>query len=133
MDCEVEDRQAIDEGFVITILDNTRNMTKKREVVYNPFDHVAYCSCKMFECEGIPCCHILCILKVKALHELPTYDTLNRWTKMSSRKPIFDVDGAILEGCSQMEHEDRLISKNWLDFLDCMQVAGRNPEKTHPC
>jgi len=66
---------------------------------------------------------------VKALHELPTYDTLNRWTKMSSRKPIFDVDGTILEGCSQMEHEDRLISKNWLDFLDCMQVAGRDPEK----
>jgi len=69
MDCEVEDRQAIDEGVVITILDNTRNMTKKREVVCNPSVHVAYCSCKVFECEGIPCCHILCILKGKALHE----------------------------------------------------------------
>ena len=62
MDCEVEDRQATNGGFVITIFDNTRNMANKREVVYNPFDHVAHCSCKIFECEGIPC-HILCVLK----------------------------------------------------------------------
>jgi len=78
MDCEVEDRQAIDEGFIITVVVNTRNRGKKRQVVYNPSDYVAHCSCKMFECEGIPCCHILCVLKGKALLELPTYYTLNR-------------------------------------------------------
>jgi len=26
MDCEIDDRQPIDEGFIITIVDNTRNV-----------------------------------------------------------------------------------------------------------
>jgi len=30
MDCKIEDKQTIDEGFVITVVDNTRNKTKKR-------------------------------------------------------------------------------------------------------
>jgi len=41
-------------------------------------------------------------------------------TKMSASKPIFYVHGI---------HEDKLISRNWLDFLDCIQVARRDPEK----
>jgi len=48
MDCEIEDRQPIDEGFVITVIDNTRNTSKKRQVTYNPSNHMAHCSCKMF-------------------------------------------------------------------------------------
>ena len=52
MDCEIEDRQPIDEGFIITIVDNIRNKSKKRQVTYNPCNHMAHCSCKMFECEG---------------------------------------------------------------------------------
>ncbi|KAJ8434787.1 hypothetical protein Cgig2_033737 [Carnegiea gigantea] len=78
---------------------------------------------------GIPCCHILCVLKGKTLRELPTYYIVNRWTKMAASKPIFNVDGTPLEGRSQIEHENMLISRNWLEFLDCMQVAGRDPEK----
>lgn len=56
MASEVEDEQPIDEGLVITIADNSQNRTIKRQVMYNPSNHVAYCSCKTFECEGIPCC-----------------------------------------------------------------------------
>ncbi|KAJ8419835.1 hypothetical protein Cgig2_025654 [Carnegiea gigantea] len=48
---------------------------------------------------------------------------------MPVSKPIFDVNGIMLEGCSQLEYEDKLISRNWLHFLDCMQVAGGDPEK----
>ena len=48
---------------------------------------------------------------------------------MSASKPIFYVDGTILEGRSQMEHEDKLISRNLFDFLDCMQIAGRDSGK----
>ncbi|KAJ8427587.1 hypothetical protein Cgig2_006651 [Carnegiea gigantea] len=53
---------------------------------------------------------------------------LSRWTKMVGSKPIFDVNGIILEGHSQMEHEDKLILRNWLDFLDCTPVARRDLE-----
>ena len=73
MDCEIEERQAINEGFVITIAKNSQNMAKKRQVIYNPSNHEAQCSCKMFECEGIPCCYKLYVLKGKALHEFPSY------------------------------------------------------------
>jgi len=41
---------------------------------------------------------------------------LNRWTKTASSKPIFDVNGICLEGCSQVMHEDRLILHNWSSF-----------------
>jgi len=129
MDCEIEDRQPIDEGFIITVVDNTRNKSKKRQVTYNPSNHMAHCSCKMFKCEGIGCCHILCVLKRKPLCELPSHYIVNRWTKMAAYNPVFYVDSTLLEGRSQIEHEDRLISKNWLDFLGCMQMAGRDIEK----
>jgi len=127
MDCEVDDKKEIEEGFLITIANSSRKGGKRRQVVYNPSDHVAHCSCKMFECEGIPCRHILCILKAK-LHELPNYYILNRWTKMASTRPIFDVEGNVLEGCLQMNNEDKLISENWMEFLMCMEAAGRDPE-----
>jgi len=90
---------------------------------------VAHCSYKKFECEGIPCGHILCVLKGEGLREMPSYYILNRWIKTASSKPIFDVNGIVLEGCSQVMHEDRLILHNWLEFLDCMQIVGRDPEK----
>jgi len=47
---------------------------------------------------------------------------------MAHIKPIFDVDGNVLEGCSQINHEDKLIYDNWMEFLMCMGFAGRNPE-----
>jgi len=108
MDCEVDDKKEIEEGFLITIADSSRKGGKRRQVIYNPPNHIAHCSCKMFECEGIPYRYILCILKAK-LNELPNYYILSRWTKMAHTKPIFDVDGNVLEGYSQMNHEDKLI------------------------
>jgi len=48
---------------------------------------------------------------------------------MAASKPFYDVDGTLLEGRSQIEQEDKLISRNWLEFLDCMQMAGRDSEK----
>jgi len=111
MDCEVGEKKEIDEGFLITIADSSRKDRNSRQVIYNPSNYIAHYSCKMFECEGIPCRHILCILKAK-LNKLPQYYILSRWTKMAHTKPIFDVDGNVLEGCSHMNHEDKLISDN---------------------
>ncbi|KAJ8443465.1 LOW QUALITY PROTEIN: hypothetical protein Cgig2_026252 [Carnegiea gigantea] len=31
--------------------------------------------------------------------------------------------------CSQIMHENKLISNNWLEFLDCMRIAGRDWKK----
>jgi len=54
MDCEVDDKQVLEDGHVISIVDNSHNMGVKRQVLYNPSNHVVHCSCKKFECEGIP-------------------------------------------------------------------------------
>jgi len=68
---------------------------------------------------------MLCILKAK-LHKVPNYYILSRWAKVTHTKPIFDVDDNVLEGCSQINHEDKLISNNWIEFLTCMEVVGRD-------
>jgi len=94
----MDDKKEIEEGFLITIANSNRKDGKGRQVIYNPVDNVVYCSCEMFECKGIPCRHISCILKAK-LHKLPNHYILNGWTKMAPTKPIFDVDGNILGGC----------------------------------
>jgi len=73
MDCEIADKQVTEEGHVVTIVDNGHSRGVKRQVVYDLSNHVAHYSCEMFECEGIPCRHILCVLKGKGLHELPSY------------------------------------------------------------
>ncbi|KAJ8421465.1 hypothetical protein Cgig2_011605 [Carnegiea gigantea] len=65
----------------------------------------------------------------KALCELPSYYVLNRWTKPAAKKSIFSTDDTVLEGCSQTQHEDKLISDTWLEFMDCMDIAGRDPQK----
>ncbi|KAJ8421545.1 hypothetical protein Cgig2_028294 [Carnegiea gigantea] len=49
--------------------------------------------------------------------------------KWSSKKGNEGVQKYKYYGRSQMEREDKLISRNWLNFLDCMQEAGRDPEK----
>ena len=48
---------------------------------------------------------------------------------MAASKLTFDVNEVLLEGCSQLAHEDKLISNNWLEFLDCMQIAERDSKK----
>ncbi|KAJ8450472.1 hypothetical protein Cgig2_002157 [Carnegiea gigantea] len=58
---------------------------------------------------------------------------------MAVNRPNFAVDGTIVGGRYQMEHENKLLGlyassskrlgKAWLDFLDCMQVARRDLEK----
>ena len=39
------------------------------------------------------------------------------------------MDGTLLEGHSQIKQENKLISRNWLDFLGYMQMARRDLEK----
>ena len=69
MDCEIDDKQVTEESHVVTIVDNGHGREVKRQVVYNPSNYVVHCSCKMFECEGIPCHYILYILKGKGLRK----------------------------------------------------------------
>ena len=104
-------------------------MSKLREVTYNLSNQLAQCLCKMFGSEGIPCQHILFVLKGKCLNKIPSYYINNKWTKLGTAKPIFDCDGNIFEACSKLEDENKLISNAQAQFFKCMHMAGRSKEK----
>jgi zinc finger SWIM domain-containing protein 3 len=50
-------------------------------VKFDALDGSATCSCKKFEAVGIQCCHILKVLDLKNIKELPEQYILKRWRK----------------------------------------------------
>ena len=45
------------------------------------------CLCMMFESIDIPCYHMIIVMKVKHLEEIPTSCILKRWTKLAKAHP----------------------------------------------
>ncbi|XP_040372470.1 protein FAR1-RELATED SEQUENCE 5 isoform X2 [Rosa chinensis] len=41
------------------------------------------CSCKLYECEGIPCSHLFNVMKHERMREIPLSLVLKRWTKQA--------------------------------------------------
>ncbi|XP_040367290.1 protein FAR1-RELATED SEQUENCE 5-like [Rosa chinensis] len=82
-------------GYIINAVmeDNSRCVYKTervfaqnlrmRTLVYDKISKIVICSCKMFEFEGIPCRHILALLRLKQIMELPKEYILRRWTRFS--------------------------------------------------
>eukprot|EP00268_Persea_americana_P015234 TRINITY_DN16950_c0_g1_i5.p1 TRINITY_DN16950_c0_g1~~TRINITY_DN16950_c0_g1_i5.p1 ORF type:complete len:304 (+),score=55.50 TRINITY_DN16950_c0_g1_i5:121-912(+) len=63
---------------------NVSTFKKGKEIVKmtifkKDINHVN-CSCQMFEFEGIPCSHLLCILKQERIFTLPEQYILRRWS-----------------------------------------------------
>ncbi|XP_058783612.1 protein FAR1-RELATED SEQUENCE 5-like [Vicia villosa] len=133
VDCGIEGTKEKSDRFVFYILDNNmvnnNKVSKHRKVICHFSDDIARCSCKMFESEGMPCRHILFVLKGKGLNEIPSGYIVNRWTKLATSKPIFDCDGNVLEGCSRTGSESKLVSDAWAQLFKCMHVAGRCKDK----
>ncbi|KAK2383722.1 protein FAR1-RELATED SEQUENCE [Trifolium repens] len=133
VECGVEGTKKNGENLLFSILDNVvvngTKVSKHREVVYSVSNNIAHCSCKMFDSEGIPCRHILCVLKGRDFSEIPSHYIVNRWTKFATSRPVFDSDGNVLEACSKFESERILVSKAWAQLFKCMHMAGTNKEK----
>nr|XP_011468528.1 PREDICTED: protein FAR1-RELATED SEQUENCE 5-like [Fragaria vesca subsp. vesca] len=56
---------------------------RMRTLVHDKVSNIVTCSCRMFEFEGIPCRHILVLLRLKHIMELPKDYILRRWTRFS--------------------------------------------------
>ena len=41
----------------------------------------------MFESIGIPCCHMVVVMKVRHLEEIPTSCILKKWIKLANAHP----------------------------------------------
>ena len=61
-----------------------------RQVVWKKEEMHAYCSCKKFEFEGIPCRHIMCIMRHNSIFYLPEHFILKRWTKGVTKETFVD-------------------------------------------
>jgi hypothetical protein len=65
---------------------NVRGASSKvREVRYDTTTLIANCSCKLFESIGIPCRHIIQVLRTENHTELPEYYIKKRWQKRCKR------------------------------------------------
>ena len=48
-------------------------------VTHNLVDAAMRCSCMMFESLGLPCCHMICVMKAKNLTQILSTCVLHRW------------------------------------------------------
>ncbi|KAF7148353.1 hypothetical protein RHSIM_Rhsim03G0126400 [Rhododendron simsii] len=55
-------------------------------VEYYPIDSRINCSCLMFESFGLPCCHMIVVMKYEHLSSIPPNLVMQRWTR-SGRPP----------------------------------------------
>ncbi|XP_074271296.1 protein FAR1-RELATED SEQUENCE 2-like [Silene latifolia] len=66
-------------------------------VAHNNESKGTTCKCKMFERKGILCKHIIWIISGKGLHTIPEQYIESKWTKKSYRKPLYGLDGKLLQ------------------------------------
>lgn len=45
-----------------------------------------FCSCKLFESDGIPCAHIFCAMKTENVSKFPCYLVRSRWTRDAAKQ-----------------------------------------------
>ncbi|XP_058203605.1 protein FAR1-RELATED SEQUENCE 5-like isoform X1 [Rhododendron vialii] len=85
--------------------------SRVREVVVDKSSNHVSCSCKMFECAGIPCRHILAYFSRMQIEDLPNEYILRRWTKSAKAMRVKDDLGSgMKEICdtSLLERRNRL-------------------------
>jgi hypothetical protein len=84
---------ARDQCFVQNITENeeTKIVTissfsgKDRVVYLNKSNMFSKCSCKLFESYGIPCCHIIQVIRTEKLNDIPLVYIMKRWEKRCTR------------------------------------------------
>ncbi|KAG2545495.1 hypothetical protein PVAP13_9KG314688 [Panicum virgatum] len=63
--------------YQVTVKDRPRSQFVRFDLT----ECMAVCSCKKFEFTGLPCCHVLKILELRNIKELPPHYILKRWRK----------------------------------------------------
>ncbi|GJM98068.1 hypothetical protein PR202_ga15043 [Eleusine coracana subsp. coracana] len=90
---------------------------------------IAHCSCMLMETHGIPCRHVIYVLRSIKLNELPSHYVLKRWTKYCNKEIVYDVDGIFLEEkrTNSMDMEvNRMALDMRKDMEDLFQRAGNS-------
>ncbi|KAM3228658.1 hypothetical protein ACQJBY_059959 [Aegilops geniculata] len=89
--------QGIEQDEAVKIVTLRGRSHKIREVRCDTTTMIANCSCKLFETIGIPCRHIIQVLRAENQNELPSYYLMKRWDKRCKRENVYDEHGNLLE------------------------------------
>ncbi|RWR80203.1 protein FAR1-RELATED SEQUENCE 5-like protein [Cinnamomum micranthum f. kanehirae] len=74
----------------------------EREILWKKDEMHAYCSCKKFEFEGIPCRHLLSVLRHLSIPYVPERYILKQWTKGVTKEILVDdveIGSATVNSC----------------------------------
>ncbi|XP_050387982.1 protein FAR1-RELATED SEQUENCE 5-like [Argentina anserina] len=67
------------------------DIIKECTTIYHFQKSEVVCSCKLFECEGIPCSHIFNVMKYERMKEIHVSLVLKRWTKRAKSDVHFSL------------------------------------------
>ncbi|KAK8934433.1 Protein FAR1-RELATED SEQUENCE 7 [Platanthera zijinensis] len=98
--------------------------TKEYIVSFNPSDNIIICSCRKFDFMGIQCRHVLKVLDIINIKELPLQYILKRWTKDAKNMNLRSMH-EIEVGCENKSALGKRYSR--LQYI-CNRVAVRAAE-----
>ncbi|XP_051177987.1 uncharacterized protein [Lolium perenne] len=64
-----------------------KNRPRAHFVRFDSSQYMVVCSCKKFENVGLPCCHVLKVLEIRNIKEIPPHYILKRWRKDAQSEP----------------------------------------------
>ncbi|KAL6849990.1 hypothetical protein ACP4OV_020617 [Aristida adscensionis] len=105
----------------------TDDSPKVRDVNLDISTMIGHCSCMLFQTHGIPCRHIIYVLRGAKLNELPSHYILKRWTKNCKREIVYEADGNLLEEKRKNTLDTefkRMASDMHKEMEDIFQQAG---------
>jgi hypothetical protein len=80
--CDIQSTSEMVDRKIVTMTDDSN---KVRELICFTPDLIYKCSCMLFESTGIPCRHIIRMLRAARINELPMHYVMKRWTRNCKR------------------------------------------------
>nr|CAD1834562.1 unnamed protein product [Ananas comosus var. bracteatus] len=108
--------------YVVTV----KNKTKEQFVRFDPSEGTVICSCRKYEVVGIQCCHVLKVLDLRSVKELPPQYILRRWRKDVRNGSIRENRGVTAEGESSIASLPKRYSSLCRIFYKIAAKAAEN-------
>ncbi|XP_021751654.1 protein FAR1-RELATED SEQUENCE 5-like [Chenopodium quinoa] len=124
--CGVEEMKKDNEIYIFKLREGSRR--RAFDVVFDPTTLDTKCFCKKFERDGVPCRHMIWMWKARMLEKIPKTYVLNRWCTMAYKKPIFDLEGNVLEECLNVVDKKMLLNDLWCEIYACVSLVQNNED-----
>lgn len=98
-------------------------------VVHTVSSKSAICNCNRFIQLGVLCKHIFLVFKDMKMEIIPDQYIVSRWTRSACLRPIFQIDGSVVDQTTDIEGMKLVVNQLWGDFYTCLQMAEGNMER----